>query len=1352
MPRRNWVVVALATVLSFLIPPVIATAAPSTFTDLVPDASYRACITSRLSVPADSDVTPEQLASITELSCTNRSISDVTGTDQLPNLTKLFLDNNAISDIRPLSASTDVFSLGLANNRISSVSALASLTKLRSVNLAGNRLSDVSVLGILPAYDLTSGTRNSQKAVGPAASAGTSAVVPSIVGVTGNKVTPTTPPGATVSANSVTYAEAGTYEWKFRDEADFYFNGSVTVQVAAASDVTIPDDALRICVNTKIEIDASAQPTTAQLAGATGPLNCRNRGIADLRGIDLMTGLTNVTLTGNNVTDVTPLSTLTNMTFLDIAQNDVASLAGLGSLPKLGTLRVNQTSISTKTKLQSLSGVQRLTGLTSITANYSAVSSLKPLADHPSLKTVNVTHSKVTDVGPLASITSLTSVDLTRNQVADLSALQGRTYSTLKVLDQQVTADEATATEATDAPRVSAQDGSPLVATPPSGTEVLAGTVTYPAAGTYTWTFTNARPPLGATFSGTISQQVKQAPEPVVGVEIPDVGFQGCVAGALGQSTDQPISEEQMAGLEKLTCVNKGIEDLTGAAYLTAATDLILSTNKISDLGPLTGLKTLTKLMLPGNKVTDPSPLATLTGLETLNLSYNQVASIASLSTLINLTDLEVTQRFSKDPQGLTSLEGVEGMSKLTRLVANNSRLTDLTPLVTATSLERLFVSTNQIEDLSPISDLTELIEFGANTNKIVDVSPLAGATKLTSVDLGTNRIADVSSLGSLTNLKFLGLRARGQKAIAEPVPAQMTVSVPATRDTTGASATLTAPSGVEVSDGKVAYPDVGSYPWTFTASSSDGEYFSGTITQQVTEPVSGAADIPDTNLRVCLAEAAGLPSSGIPTEADLAGLTSVDCSDDGVSDLTGVEHLTSTTALNLARNPLTGLEPLSGLTAVTSLDLSGTGLESVAALTGLTSLQTLAVTDNLLSDLSPLGGIDSLGTVQAIGQKLTMSDTPGGVSVSAPTVITVEGTTIAAGAPEGATATPEGARFTLAGTYTWKFSSGDYTGVFTQRATTDEVDPQANDGASTCVAARKVWVIVERDTGLQKGGCASKFATGLEALTSAGFDVTGSIFITAIDGYPSKSAGNDYWSYWHVEDPSTTSDEIPNDWVFSQLGAASYEPKPGSIEGWRFGSGAATPSWVPVVDDPAAATTLSAKRVRMTYGKSVKVPVVVTPATTEGTVTGSIGRVEATAKVIGGRAVLKLPARSLKPGLRRLSLRLASAQGEVTTTSGVKVVKATPKVRAELKRAPVKQGKNGVFRIKVKAAGVKATGRVKVRIASRTVSARLNAKGVAIVKIKRIKKAGKRVAKVRYTGSRYLKSKKTKVKFKVKR
>jgi hypothetical protein len=78
---------------------------------------------------------------------------------------------------------------------------------------------------------------------------------------------------------------------------------------------------------------------------------------------------------------------------------------------------------------------------------------------------------------------------------------------------------------------------------------------------------------------------------------------------------------------------------------------------------------------------------------------------------------------------------------------------------------------------------------------------------------------------------------------------------------------------------------------------------------------------------------------------------------------------------------------------------------------------------------------------------------------------------------------------------------------------------------------------------------------TGLAALTGAGFSYTfvprypG--FVCTIDKLPNPCNGapaSAYWSYWHAKRHGK--------WVYSSLGAGTYHPVPGQVEGWAFGSG----------------------------------------------------------------------------------------------------------------------------------------------------------------------------------------------------
>jgi hypothetical protein len=93
--------------------------------------------------------------------------------------------------------------------------------------------------------------------------------------------------------------------------------------------------------------------------------------------------------------------------------------------------------------------------------------------------------------------------------------------------------------------------------------------------------------------------------------------------------------------------------------------------------------------------------------------------------------------------------------------------------------------------------------------------------------------------------------------------------------------------------------------------------------------------------------------------------------------------------------------------------------------------------------------------------------------------------------------------------------------------------------------------------------------ASGWEALTAVytvvGSQQSGGALVCRINNQPAADPCvrnpplTAYWSYWHADRGGT--------WQYSSLGAASYDPRPATVEGWAFGAGTA-----PAVAPPAAA------------------------------------------------------------------------------------------------------------------------------------------------------------------------------------
>jgi len=110
---------------------------------------------------------------------------------------------------------------------------------------------------------------------------------------------------------------------------------------------------------------------------------------------------------------------------------------------------------------------------------------------------------------------------------------------------------------------------------------------------------------------------------------------------------------------------------------------------------------------------------------------------------------------------------------------------------------------------------------------------------------------------------------------------------------------------------------------------------------------------------------------------------------------------------------------------------------------------------------------------------------------------------------------------------------------------------------AAACSGTKGVTVVVDftKLGGKVKTACdAGNPATGLAALTGAGFTYTfvprQPGFVCTIDKKPNPCNGaptKAYWSYWHAKPHGK--------WVYSTTGAGSYDPAPGTVQGWAFGA-----------------------------------------------------------------------------------------------------------------------------------------------------------------------------------------------------
>jgi internalin A len=114
----------------------------------IPDARYQRCLNSALGHILDPDlpITSEELATLTNVKCESRSVTNISGSEYLTHLTEMFLTYNQIVDVTPLANLTWLNYLQIGSNNISDINSLSSLENIRFANFENNDIDNISAI------------------------------------------------------------------------------------------------------------------------------------------------------------------------------------------------------------------------------------------------------------------------------------------------------------------------------------------------------------------------------------------------------------------------------------------------------------------------------------------------------------------------------------------------------------------------------------------------------------------------------------------------------------------------------------------------------------------------------------------------------------------------------------------------------------------------------------------------------------------------------------------------------------------------------------------------------------------------------------------------------------------------------------------------------------------------------------------------------------------------------------------------------------------------------------------------------------------------------------------------------
>ncbi len=336
----------------------------------IPDPNIRHAIRKALGKARDAVITLEDMARLTELEVTRKTITNLTGLEHATNLTKLVLRSNAIADLSPLAGLTQLTFLHLGSNRISSIFSLARLTQLRQLYLEKNTISNISLLAGFTNLTTLELGHNNITDISPLErltqltklglhnnSISNISLLERLTQLTelylqNNAISDLWPLVANTGLGS-----GDTLNVRGNPLSDLSFNTHIpTLQsrgvnvnsdqiVVTPKTVNIPDPNLRNAIEQVLGKARGATITVADMQ-TLAAFYATSENIRNLTGLEYAANLTELRLVGNNITDISPLARLTKLRQLWLDDNSISDISALTGLTNLSELRLLNNAIS----------------------------------------------------------------------------------------------------------------------------------------------------------------------------------------------------------------------------------------------------------------------------------------------------------------------------------------------------------------------------------------------------------------------------------------------------------------------------------------------------------------------------------------------------------------------------------------------------------------------------------------------------------------------------------------------------------------------------------------------------------------------------------------------------------------------------------------------------------------------------------------------------------------------------------------------------------------------------------------------------------------------------------------------
>ncbi|NFN56845.1 DUF5050 domain-containing protein [Clostridium botulinum] len=663
------------------------------------------------------------VSGIKELNVHNKNIKSLKGTEYLKNITKLDISDNNIKDISYLKELDSLELLNLYNNNIEDISPINNMKKLKDINLSKNNVKDISYLKDLNLHHLDLRDNKIEN-----------------IEVLRNKISlqhlylannsiKDFSPISNLKNLQILYLSHN-YSSNY-DYAKDYYNNLKDRDFKLNVPIEFKDKVFEELVRKEINKPSGyIYPNDLE---NIKELDFHNAHIEKLNGIENMTALEKLNLSGTDIKDISLLKCLINLKEVNISNTSISDITALKNSIYIRYLNLNETNVTTLQVIEKFQYIERL---------YVSGTKINTVPQLSSLLELDLSNCNINDISFINYLHNLTYLNVGKlkyksNILGNISFV-----SSLEKLEYLSIAN-------TDVVNI----------------DVLKNLI-------------NLRK-LDITGCAQINTQVLNHVE-IIGNEIVNFGDKVLEREIreLINNYSEPIYKRQLSSITKLELSGRGIVDLQGLESMENLTYLDLSNNEISNIDSIKKLVNLKKLVLHKNKIGSIKSIESLKYLEELDLSNNLIGDITALGGLSQLTRLDLSKNGIVSINSLGSLinlqylslyenkisEGEEYLKKLyslRELYLKNSGVSNFdVTLAYYNNLEKKDFTTNSdfiVFDEKLDSDLAKIIReiLGKDENTNIYKSEV---DTITDLNLSEEAISRLNISSRLTNTNVINL------------------------------------------------------------------------------------------------------------------------------------------------------------------------------------------------------------------------------------------------------------------------------------------------------------------------------------------------------------------------------------------------------------------------------------------------------------------------------------------------------------------------------------------------------------------------------------------------------------------